>query len=348
MENRSFYEDKIKSTLVIGLLSVLAAFLLHDLQHREGHHLNADTLQNFSAIFVSIVLEAMPFILLGALISALIQVFVSEQLIAKVIPQNKILGIVAAAFMGLVFPVCECAVIPIAKRLMKKGVPSSIAVTFMLAVPIVNPIVLASTYYAFHDIPVIVILRGGLGVCAAATIGFLVSLTEKSSLAILKVNGMENENEYICGCGYQHVYRRQPSNLIRIIEHTSIEVLDIGKYLIIGALLSAAFQTLINRGEITAIGLHPFYSVLMMMLLAYVMSICSEADAFIARTFVGQFTTGSILAFLILGPMIDIKNTLMLMGNFKARFALKLIFYIALICFAAGCFINGTGFFGGV
>lgn len=294
-------------------------------------------IQNFSVIFISIVLEALPFILLGSIISAVIQVFISEDTIAKALPKNKLLGVLAAALSGLIFPVCECAVIPIGRRLIKKGVPLNMAVAFMLSVPIVNPIVLLSTYYAFHGRPYIVLLRGGLGLFIAVAIGMLVDAFQHGKEA-LKLSYIDSGN--LCSCGYDHTYKKKESRFMEVIYHTNSELYDIGKFLILGAFISAFFQTIIERDYVLKLGQHPVYSIIAMMLFAYLISLCSEADAFIASTFLGQFTPGAIIAFLILGPMIDIKNTLMLSSSFKKGFIVKLISLIFIMCFAAGFIVN--------
>jgi uncharacterized membrane protein YraQ (UPF0718 family) len=294
-------------------------------------------IQNFSVIFISIVLEALPFIMLGAFVSALIQVFISENTIARFLPKNKLLGIFAAALSGLIFPVCECAVIPIARRLIKKGVPVNMAAAFMLAVPIVNPVVLLSTYYAFHAKPSMVIIRGGFGFLIAVSIGLIIGALE-GKRSPLKASYIESEG--LCSCGYDHTYKKNQSKFMEIIHHTNAELYDIGKFLILGALISAFFQTVISREHILLVGQHPIYSIVSMMIFAFLISLCSEADAFIASTFVGQFSYGGITAFLLLGPMIDIKNTLMLTASFKKSFIVKLVSLIFILCFIAGNIVN--------
>jgi uncharacterized protein len=294
-------------------------------------------IQNFSVIFISIVLEAMPFILMGAFISALIQVFITENTIARFLPKNRLLGVFPAALSGLIFPVCECAVIPIARRLIKKGVPVNMAVAFMLAVPIVNPVVLLSTYYAFHAKPYMVLIRGGFGLAIAIAIGLVIDVLQGKN-SPLKSSFIEGES--LCSCGYDHTYKKQQSKFMEIIHHANSELYDIGKFLILGAFISAFFQTVIDRDLVLLVGQHPVYSIAAMMLFAFLISLCSEADAFIASTFVGQFTYGGITAFMLLGPMIDIKNTLMLTASFKKSFIARLIFLIFTMCFIAGSLIN--------
>lgn len=302
-------------------------------------------LQNFSTVFISIILEALPFILLGSFVSALIQVFVSEEFITRFIPKNRFLGLIMASLLGVFFPVCECAIVPITRRLIKKGVPVGIALTFMLAVPIVNPVVLASTYYAFHDMALMVLVRGGFGLIGAITIGFIVDWM-RNSKSPMKQGHIHDKHHHDCGHGHGHNHHHEhhhESRISEIVEHTSIELYDIGKFLIIGAMISSFFQVFVSRGYILKWGQNTVWSIIAMMLLAYIISLCSEADAFIARTFLGQFTTGSIAAFLILGPMIDIKNTLLLISSFKKRFVIQLIFVIFSVVFIIGALINMMG-----
>lgn len=300
-----------------------------------------DHLKEFATIFISIVLEAIPFIILGSLISALIQVFISEERISRILPKNKFIGVIGASLMGIFFPVCECAIVPIARRLIKKGVPLSMAITFMISVPIVNPIVLLSTYYAFQDKPAMVLIRGGFGLLSSIVIGLLIGVLEEGKNPLKEQLEFYNEG---CACGYDHKSLKFKPKFIEVIEHTTYELYDIGKYLIIGAMISAAFNTIVSRNIVTSIGQHGIYSIIVMMIMAYIISLCSEADAFIARTFLGQFTTGAIAAFLILGPMIDIKNTLLLLGGFKKSFVIKLMFVIFAVVYIMGSLVNAMGF----
>lgn len=342
---RFFYN--INQLIKILVAALLIAVIVYMLKLFSILYINKSILNNFTTIFFSIILEGIPFIILGSFISSLIQVFVSEERLARFIPRNKLLGTFIAAFIGLLFPVCECAIVPIVKRLIKKGLPLNMAVTFMLAVPIINPIVLVSTYYAFLGKPYMVFLRAGFGVAAAMIIGYLASILQTNDP--LK-NSIDHE-EHECSCGHHnhvhhhhnehfHEHEHTNSKWSEIIGHTNSEVYDVGKLFIIGAFLAAALQTFIPRQLILSIGSGNLSSIIVMMTLAFVLSICSETDAFIARTFLNQFTLGSIIGFLILGPMIDIKNTIMLSGNFKLGFVIKLVFLIIAICFIAAVVVG--------
>lgn len=301
-------------------------------------------LQNFSTIFVSIVLEAMPFVLLGVFIAAMIQVYITEDFIRRVIPKNRIGSTVIAAMMGFLFPVCECGIIPIAKNLMRKGVPKGAAVTFMLSVPLVNPIVLLSTYYAFYNKPEMVIIRGVFGLVTAIAIGLMVTFGE-NSYEILKGSPLDSAYNNYCQCCSDV---KTDNKLVLVINHASEEFYNTGKYLIMGAMISAAFQTFVSKKSISFLGGHLFYSIIVMMALAFLLSICSTADAFIAKTFLNQFTIGAVTVFMIIGPMLDIKNLFMLTGAFKSKFVINLVLYIIFICFTVGVLINICAMLGGI
>lgn len=275
---------------------------------------------DFASIFTSIVLEAIPFIIIGSLVSAIIQTCVSEKLISKIIPNTSILGYLGAALIGLVFPVCECAIVPITRRLIKKGVPVGFGVTFMLAVPIINPVVIMSTYYAFYDKQAIVLLRIVGGFIGSILIGLIVNSLEKDKRNLV-LDYIENGAYCNCGC---NLYVENQSKLKAIIEHANREFLDIMGYLIFGAFISSIFQIFISYENITFVSSNKMLGIIIMMLLGFLLSLCSEVDAFVGRSFLSNYSISGVVAFLILGPMLDLKNLIMLIGAFRKSFVLKL------------------------
>lgn len=293
-----------------------------------GDPINSNV-QAFSTVFISILLEAFPFILLGVILSSVIHVFISENFFKRIIPKNMFFGTTVGAAMGFFFPVCDCGVIPVARRLMKKGVPLHTGIAFMLSAPIINPVVLFATYYAFKTlIPEMIIYRSILGLLIAMTVGILFSLFVNKETFLLDQSSQGHA--YDCSCHHHHGNKTK-----EIIHHVQGELFDIGKFLIIGAAIAAAVQTFLPRDIIHSIGQNTILAILAMLLFAYLLSLCSTADSFIAKTFVGQFTNSSILAFLLIGPMIDIKNTLVMAGNFRAKYLMNLIGLTFLLCFIA-------------
>lgn len=279
-----------------------------------------------NTMFLSILLEAIPFILLGVFVSALIQTYVSEDLIKRALPRNAILALLPAALLGAIFPICECAIVPIVRRLMKKGMPLHIGVVFLVGAPILNPVVFASTYYAFSSELHIAYARMGLAFVLSIVIGFIIYLLFKNSNQLkwtkedVVVEGNTNQEEKV-------------GKLKSTLFHASDEFFEMGKFLIMGALIASLFQTFLDRTLLTELGTNEFLSPALMMGFGYILSLCSEADAFVAASFGGTFTAGSLLAFLVYGPMLDLKNTIMLFAFFKARFVSAFILVVTIVVY---------------
>jgi len=300
---------------------------------KNAININIEEIGDFASIFTSIVLEAIPFIIIGSFISAIIQIFISEEIIAKLIPDVNILGYFGAALIGLIFPVCECAIIPITRRLIKKGVPIGFGVTFMLAVPIINPVVIMSTYYAFYDKQSMVVIRIVGGFVAAILIGIIVNALEENKHAII-LDSVENDN--YCDCGCNDIFQNQ-SKFKAICEHTNREFLGIMGYLIFGAFISSGFQVLASHGGFNFISDNKLLVIIFMMFLGFALSLCSEADAFVGRSFLANYSFSGVAAFLILGPMLDLKNLIMLSGTFKKSFVFKLSLTTISVVFIISC-----------
>ncbi|MEH6967128.1 permease [Priestia megaterium] len=274
------------------------------------------SLLNVNSIFLSIVLEAIPFILLGVFASALIQVFVSEELVQRLIPKNPYIALLPAVLVSALLPVCECAIIPVIRRLLKKGMPLHIGVVILVGAPILNPVVFTATFYAFQSNTSIVYSRMGLAVVACLLIGLSVYFFFKNSNQLRHVHVHEHEDAKV------------GNKLKQTLYHASDEFFDMGKYLLFGALVASLFQTFLDRQLLTNLASNDYMSSAVMMGFAYVLSLCSEADAFVASSFSHTFSPTALLAFLLYGPMMDFKNTIMLLAFFKKRFACSLILII--------------------
>ncbi|MGL5615935.1 MAG: permease [Sarcina sp.] len=288
------------------------------------------TIVKFSIIFSSMVLEALPFILLGAVLSSLMQLFLTEEIINRIIPKSKILGSIIAAFLGIIFPICECVTVPITKSIMKKGVPINVAVTYMLAAPIVNPLVIISTYYAFDGDLKFVFFRFFLGVIIAIIAGLFMGIfTEGENI----FRDGEVNTSYKCDCGCEEIKNRNENKVITLLKMSSVEFYDIGKYFVIGSFLATIFQMNLTDYFASSLKLTPVLGTVVLMFISFLLSLCSEADAFVARSFLGTFNAGGIVGFLLIGPMIDLKNVTMLMASYKKSFVIKLIFVVTSLVF---------------
>ena len=283
--------------------------------------------------YLGIIVEAIPFLLIGAVLSALIQIYVSDELIKKIIPKNSIIGYFIAAISGVLFPVCECAIVPITRSLIKKGLPIGVGITFMLSVPIVNPIVIMSTYYAFPNDLNMVIYRTVGGVIGALIVGIIIGFIydKKKNTEVLK---REEVALYCDCCTFSNNYYISLKGKIKnLVLNASNEFLNISIYFIFGAFLSSIFVVFLQDSLINNITSGKVVGIAIMMLLGFLLSLCSEADAFVAKGFMDKFGAPGVIEFLILGPMMDLKNLILSFGFFKRVFVLKLLLIICIVVF---------------
>ncbi|MYL50933.1 permease [Halobacillus litoralis] len=275
-----------------------------------------------NTIFISIVLEAIPFVLLGVFISSVIQTFLKEETLKRFIPRNPVLALFPAVTIGAIFPVCECAIVPIVRRLIQKGMPLHVGIVILVSAPVLNPIVFLSTFYAFQTDMTIAWARMGLAFIVSILIGAVIYAYFGNSWQLNKNNtSVHNHNH------------QDRNRLAETFQHASDEFFDMGKFLILGALFASIVQTFMARDFLIELGNGMLAGPLVMMSLAYVLSLCSEADAFVASSFKGLFSTSSILAFLVYGPMTDLKNTILMFAYFKKRFVLAFIGIVSMIVY---------------
>ncbi|MBD7916522.1 permease [Clostridium sp. Sa3CUN1] len=279
-------------------------------------------------IFISMILEALPFIIIGSIISSTIQLFISEERVKKILPKSRFVSIIFAALFGVFIPICECAIVPIARSLIKKGVPIAVAIVFMLSVPIVNPIVILSTFYAFNDIRIVLIRALG-GIISAIVIGVLIEFFTNKKEEVIKV---KSQYENICDCGCEvGDYFYNKSKIRLCLEHASKEFFNILRYYIFGSFLSSIFIVILKEEILNNYNKGVLMPIILMMLLSFLLSLCSEADAFIGKSFSNYFGVPAISAFLIIGPMLDLKNAILISSYFKKSFAIKLFLLIILV-----------------
>ncbi|MCD9022925.1 permease [Cohnella silvisoli] len=268
------------------------------------------------------IMEAIPFVLVGVLISGLIQSFITERWIARIMPKNRFLASLFGCSVGILFPSCECGIVPITRRLLNKGVPLNAGIAFMLTGPIINPIVLFSTYIAFGNDWKVVAIRAGMAFAVALAVSMSVALL--FPVLPLRVN----EQQIAAASELPIKVSKRPPPMARlgsVLTHAVDEFFSVGKYLVLGAFIAASMQTFIPTSSLLHLGSNPVMASLVMIGLAFTMSLCSEADAFIASSFRSTFSMGSLSAFLVFGPMVDIKNTLMLASAFRTKFVIVLI-----------------------
>lgn len=319
--------------LVLLAALVLAAALYQTLRAGDDLFLTATV---FATRFLGIFIEAVPFLLLGSLTSGLIETFVKTDDILRFLPRSRLGAAVGGTLLGLIFPVCECGVVPVTRRLFRKGLPLSMGVAFLLAAPFMNPIVFASTYVAFGFGGVLIgraLLTFLVAVIVAMVIGSFAQPRE-----VLKPTSTKADEE---AC---HHHPPGGSGLgARILSALQIgadDFFEMGRFLILGSGLAALLQTFVPQDSLLALGAGPIMSVLFMQVLAFLLSVCSTVDSFLALAFVNTFSTGAIISFLSFGPMVDIKSTLMFTGVFRRKIVLYLVLLPFVLNLLAGVLIN--------
>jgi|HubBroStandDraft_6_1064221.scaffolds.fasta_scaffold30330_4 uncharacterized membrane protein YraQ (UPF0718 family) len=282
--------------------------------------------QNFWFSFLALAFEGLPFVLVGSLISGFIAAFVPSRVITRFLPKNRFLATLVSGLLGLIFPVCECGVVPVVRRLLDKGLPLSCGITYMLASPIVNPLVAISTYAAFRA------QQPGLntgirlisGYLVAVVVGLAVSRLDPAQLlrgqavptrarrrTALSIATMPDSPDATRGVSLMQ-------RVIGAVQLASDDFIDTAIYFMIGAAVASIFNTAIDQRIILPLASSPVLSVIAMMVIAGILTLCSTSDAFIAATFTA-FPIPARMAFLIFGPMFDFKLLFLYSALLKKR-----------------------------
>ena len=280
-----------------------------------------ESLSTAWAIFQGLLLEAIPFLLLGVTIAGFARWLVPQTAWIRRLPSHPVLAPIVGALMGFALPACECGNVPVARRLLASGAPMGTAFGFLFAAPVLNPIVLASTWAAFPNQQWLLIARPlGAFVLAILLSLLLVQLPEDDLLNKILLNerrmnqplsriGLLERSTGLIGAKLnkeQITTASKPSG-INVLEQSSREFLNLLALLILGCGIAALVQTWLPRSWLLAIGTAPTASILALMILAVVVSVCSSVDAFLALGFASTVTPGALLGFLLLGPVVDLK-----------------------------------------
>jgi uncharacterized membrane protein YraQ (UPF0718 family) len=302
--------------------------------------------------FLSILFEGAPYILLGTLISGFVGVYLPAGMMERLLPESRGRAILLCGLLGAVFPVCECAVVPVIRRLVQKGLPVGCAITYMLAAPIINPIVAISTFSAFEgqDAMFVTLSRMLMAYLVAISVGALVSrlphakvLSQSVLAAMDRVHSgkptdakggcdtheVGDQEAHACGHhhdqeGQGHVAQLSEQRLIDAMRLSLRDFCDTSLYFILGVLITSVFNTQFDQAVLDPVAGNDFFAVPTMMVLAFILSLCSTSDAFIAAT-MHLFSQVAKLAFLVFGPMMDIKLVFMYLAVFNRRFVVSLV-----------------------
>ncbi|WP_229076577.1 permease [Actinoplanes sp. DH11] len=290
----------------IGSVEVLAALLIL-LVVLRGHLAGlagGARLQTWTTVFVSVLVQAVPFLVFGVVLSAVIAVFVPSSFWARALPRHPALAVPAAGLAGVALPGCECGSVPVAGSLIRRGVTPAAALAFLLASPAINPIVLTATAVAFPGNPEMVLARGLASLVVAVLMGWLwlrVGRADWIRLPHQEAGGSK-------GLAFWSAVRH--------------DMVHAGGFLVLGAAAAASINVLVPEAWLQTLAGNPVLSVLALAVLAVLLSICSEADAFVAAS-LSQFSLTSRLVFLVVGPMVDLKLIAMQTGVLGRRFAIR-------------------------
>lgn len=299
-------------------------------------------LQDFITLTLSIVVEALPFVILGALVSVVIRLFAPTQRLIQLLPKRPVLRRLSVSMLGTFMPVCECGNMPVARGLVTKGLSVAESTTFLLAAPIINPVTFLSTASAFNlDLSVVAYRMAG-ALFIANLVGGLFALYKDQMELVSK--GFYNtlceveaaDGHHHDGHDHQHAPGRWQEGVGIFRDEVSLML----KMLCLGAVIAGLTQVFVPRHVLTSVGGDPFLSVLAMIGLAFVISICANVDAFFALAYTSTFTAGSIVAFLVFGPMIDIKMLALMRTTYKTRLLVVMTLVVTLSSVLIGLLVN--------
>ena len=283
-------------------------------------------LQVFVSTVVAIFLGASPFLLLGAFLAAVMEVYLPEDKLRRYLPTGRVTGLLFGLFAGLLVPTCECGVVSVVRRFLQRDVPPHVAMTYMLAAPVINPLVLVATYTAFQGNVSMVLGRVGIVAACALLMGWIFSYRDPTSFLRQSGKAMPVHGPYEHDHGDDHGLSedRRASPLIRVIVHAAGEFMDLGKYVVLGGVIVALLRLLLPEDILLLFQGSTALSVGALMVLAILVSVCSEADAFLAAGF-ATFPAVARLSFVSIGPMVDMKLVFMYSAVFKARVTAALL-----------------------
>ena len=295
--------------------------------------------QLWTTVFVAVCVQAMPFLVLGVTVGGLIAALVPDGALTRVLPRSPVLSVPAAALAGAVLPGCECSSVPVAGRLIGRGAPAPAALAFLLAAPAINPVVLVATSIAFAGRPVMVLARFLASLAAAIVVGWVWARWHPVEVApasdVPGLGRSSTRDAAVASAGAQHGHghpapapapaesargaRGAATTFVGAAHH---DLLHAGGYLVLGAALAATLQTVVPTSALDRVAGAGPLAVLALAGLAVIVAVCSEADAFIAASLV-QFSLTARLAFMVVGPMVDLKLVAMQTGTFGRRFAIR-------------------------
>lgn len=309
-----------------GVLVGLVALRLISAQ--TGQWSLPDRSQDWITLSLSVMIEALPFVMLGICIAIIVQVWLPAERLLTYLPQQPLLRRACLSFLGIALPVCECGNVPLARGLLAKGLTPSESLVFLLAAPILNPVTIITTQQAFAGDMTILWARVFGGFAIANLVGWVYAHRPAEELLT---------NTFVASCQADHV---QQSKRVASLAIFRREVQAMLPALVVGAGLAGLVQVLVSREVLVSLGSQPVWSVIAMVALAFIVSICSNVDAFFALAFRQTFMTGALVSFLTFGPMIDIKMLSLLRTTYRPSVLFQVSALVGLASIALGLVVN--------
>lgn len=304
--------------VVLGLLALLLA------QGWITGMLDGPAVRAWSAMFVAIVVQALPFLVLGVIVAALISTFLSERLVRRVMPQRPAAAVPVAGIAGVGLVGCECASIPIAGGVMRQGVAPAAALTFLLAAPAVNPVVIVSTLVAFPGMPEMALARFLASMATAIGVGWL----------WIKVG---RRTPPLFDRGRDHLHGRGLGGFLGTVHH---DLVQSAGYVVMGAMIASAVNAFMPRAVLDTLAGNALVSILVLALFAFIVALCSQTDAFVAASLTA-FSPTAKLVFLVVGPAMDVKLASLEAGYFGRRFAAVFVPLVVVVAVASAVLFGG-------
>ncbi len=315
---------------------------------------------------VGLLAQAFPFLLIGVLVSGAIAAFLTRDFIERRFPKSLGAGMAVSLAAGFAMPVCDCATVPVFARMVRKGIPLPSAVVFLCAAPIINPVVIWSTWFAFPDRPALTFERVGLGILVSLVIGMSFALFPpradilRSGIDSAGVHSNSRRSpdctdSCAAACATDHTTTNTGTTtntntdtsvmarIVAMLQHAHDDLFRVVPYMLVGIVLASSIRVLWGANPPAWLTSHGMtLSILLMMGLAFLSSLCSTSDAVIARGFSTVFPVPALLGFLVFGPIMDVKNVLMLSSMFSRRFVVRLAVTAAVVVFVVTMLFAGV------
>lgn len=318
--------------LLVGVVGIVVLFALRAVTPELGLPSLPNAAQDLLTLSTSVIIESLPFVILGVVLSIVVQHWVPDRWISRIMPSNPWARRAVVSFLGMFLPVCECGNVPLARGLVLRGFTVSESMTFLLAAPILNPITIITTHQAFGFDDGILVARLVGGFLIANLIGWVFSRHPDQESLLTSRFAAE------CAVGDSHSHN--DTRWGKSVNLFAREMGVIMPALFIGSLIAGIVQVAVPRDVLVSLGSNPLWSILAMMVLAFIISVCSNVDAFFILPFAASFMPGSIATFLLFGPIIDIKMLALLRTTFTTPVLIRITVLVALLSAGIGMVVN--------